>query len=189
MAPLLICLVLGGFGYAFTRIGGSSSSSSMYSSAAGAPAASSLNGSVGGLATPFGESVPAKRPAQGASNLAGQVPEFTVTESGTRYEAATLATQVHDELATAHGTSAPSARPSAFSSAASSTASGGSVASKALAGCVYRLTRDAKPSLVDRATYAGTPAYVIAVPSQVWVVGLGCTAANPELITTTALTG
>jgi hypothetical protein len=193
MAPLLICLVLGGFGYLFTRIGGTSSSSSI-SSAAGT-AASPLNGNAAGSALPYSESVPAREPAKGASTFGGQLPNFTIKQTGTRYAAATLATQVRDALATAHGTSSPSAGPSASASAAgsasaaSSAISGGSAASKALAGCVYRLTGDVRPSLVDRATYAGRPAYIIAVPSQVWVVGLGCTAANTELITTTALTG
>ena len=182
MAPLLICLVLAGFGYLFTQMGGSSSSSSMASSA-GEPASSPLERPAAGSALPYNESVPTK----GASNLVGQLPDFAVTETGTRYEAATLGTQVHDELAPARSTSSPGVEPSA--SAASSTITGGYVASRALTGCVYRLTSNARPSLVDQATYAGKPAYIIAVPSQVWVVGLGCTAANPELITTVALTG
>ncbi len=52
-----------------------------------------------------------------------------------------------------------------------------------------RLTGGVTPRLVDRATYDGTPAYIIAVPSRVWVVGLGCTAANPQEITSVSLTG
>jgi len=179
MAPLLICLVLAGFGYLFTRMGGESSSSS----SAAASAASPLNRAEAGSAVPYSGSVPTK----GASNLAGQLPDFTVTDTGTRYEAATLAALVHDELTPASSASSPGAEPSA--SAASSAIIGGYVASRALTGCVYRLTSNARPSLVDRATYAGKLAYIIAVPSRVWVVGLGCTAANPELITTIALTG
>jgi hypothetical protein len=194
MAPLLICLVLGGFGYLFTRIGGTSSSSSIASSAAGT-ASSPFNRTAGGSVAPHGASLPAAvAPEKGANALSGQQQGFAVTETGTRYAAATLATQVHDQLALAQGASTPSAGPSAAASASASSASSASstgvaVASKALMGCVDRLTGDARPSLVDRATYAGKPAYIIAVPSRVWVVGLGCTAANTELVTTTALTG
>jgi hypothetical protein len=45
------------------------------------------------------------------------------------------------------------------------------------------------PSLVDRATYQGKQVYVIAVPSEAWVVGLDCTATHPDLITSVSLTG
>jgi hypothetical protein len=181
MAPLLICLVLAGFGYLFTLTGGSSSSSSATNSAASA--ASPVTGSAAGSAAPYSEAVPTRAP----NSLVGRLPDFTVIETGTRYEAATLGTQVHDQLAPAPGASSPGVEASA--SAASTAVIGGYPASKALAGCVYRLTSDVRPSLVDRATYAGKPAYIIAVPSRVWVVGLGCTAANPELITALALTG
>ena len=51
------------------------------------------------------------------------------------------------------------------------------------------LTGGVTPSLVDRASYDGTPAYIIAVPSRVWVVRLGCTAADPQEITSVSLTG
>jgi hypothetical protein len=42
--------------------------------------------------------------------------------------------------------------------------------------------------LVDRATYQSQPVYVIAVPDKAWVVGVGCTASDPGLITTVGLT-
>jgi hypothetical protein len=58
-----------------------------------------------------------------------------------------------------------------------------------LKGCVSYLTKGATPSLVDRSTYGGIPAYIIAVPSRVWVVRLGCTAADPQEITSVSLTG
>ena len=45
------------------------------------------------------------------------------------------------------------------------------------------------PSLVDKASYDGIPAYIIAVPTEVWVVGRGCTAADTELITRVPLKG
>jgi len=43
--------------------------------------------------------------------------------------------------------------------------------------------------LVDRATYRGEPAYVIASSTRAWVVGLGCTAAKTELVVSVALAG
>ncbi len=45
------------------------------------------------------------------------------------------------------------------------------------------------PSLVDKASYDGIPAYIIAVPTQAWVVGRGCTAADTQLITRVPLKG
>jgi hypothetical protein len=68
-------------------------------------------------------------------------------------------------------------------------AGGGSAPSPSLAGCVLQLTGNVPPRLVDRATYQGKPAYVIAVPARVWVVGLGCTAANSAQITSIPLAG
>ena len=52
-----------------------------------------------------------------------------------------------------------------------------------------KLTGGAAPSLVDRASYDGIPAYIIAVPTRVWVVRLGCTAADTQLIATVPLEG
>jgi hypothetical protein len=54
---------------------------------------------------------------------------------------------------------------------------------------VAYFTNGAPPRLVDRATYNGLPAYVIASSTHVWVVGLGCTAANPQLVTSVPLAG
>jgi hypothetical protein len=61
------------------------------------------------------------------------------------------------------------------------------VVSGTLVGCVLHLTGNVRPTLVDRATYQGQPAYVIAVPRHVWVVGPGCTATNPDLIASAGL--
>jgi hypothetical protein len=52
---------------------------------------------------------------------------------------------------------------------------------------VVHFTGEAAPRLIDRATYHGTPVYVIASDSHVWVVGLGCTAAHPDLIASAPL--
>ena len=58
-----------------------------------------------------------------------------------------------------------------------------------LSGCVSKVTGGAAPSLVDRASYDGIPAYIIAVPTRVWVVGRGCTAADTQLIVQAPLKG
>jgi hypothetical protein len=92
-----------------------------------------------------------------------------VTASGTKYQAAALASQVQARLYAPHRSGAS---PSA-----------------ALLGCVSHLTGGQAPLLVDQATYQGSPAYIIAISSQAWVVGLGCTAAKPELVTSVPLAG
>ena len=66
---------------------------------------------------------------------------------------------------------------------------GVATSSAALRGCVLHLTGGVAPRLVDRATYQGEPAYVIASSTRVWVVGLGCTAAKTELVVSVALAG
>ena len=55
--------------------------------------------------------------------------------------------------------------------------------SEALVGCVLHLTGDVAPMFVDRATYQSEQVYVIAVADEAWVVGIGCTASRPTLIT------
>jgi hypothetical protein len=79
--------------------------------------------------------------------------------------------------------------PSPASSRPAASGTGSLVPSAALAGCVSHLTGGVPPTLVDRASYDGSPAYVIAVPSRAWVVGLGCTAADPHLIASVSLAG
>jgi hypothetical protein len=59
--------------------------------------------------------------------------------------------------------------------------------SRSLVGCVMHLTGDTPPEFVDRATYQYEPVYVIVVPDEAWVVGIGCTAARPALITSVRL--
>jgi hypothetical protein len=54
---------------------------------------------------------------------------------------------------------------------------------------VSRVTGGAAPSLVDKASYDGIPAYIIAVPAEVWVVRRGCTAADTQLIVRVPLKG
>jgi hypothetical protein len=117
-----------------------------------------------------------------------------VTESGTAYRKATLAAQVRANLTgnkvSAGSVPAPAATSGAPSGAASATPAVTAAAPSAqLRGCVLNLTGGAAPELVDHATYQGEKAYVIATLSHVWVVGLGCSAGNLELIASAALAG
>jgi hypothetical protein len=83
------------------------------------------------------------------------------------YRRATLASQVAAVLAAAPGPAMSGVR---------------SAPPAQLLGCVRQLTGGTVPGLVDQASYQGTGAYIIASSSRVWVVGLGCSAAKPDLI-------
>jgi hypothetical protein len=159
------CLVLFGGVYGITHLSSGSSSSSAASSAAGGAAAGSESSARAGAQAPGAHT--GLEPADSAPAAA-----FTVTASGTNYLPATLALQVRAQLARSAKTALPvvEAAPSAQLSA-----------------CVLHLTGQMRPRLVDRATYQGKPAYVIAVPNWTWVVGTGCTASNPELIASVGL--
>jgi hypothetical protein len=190
---LAVCLVFVGFGFLVSH--GSSQSSSSAASAAGASSSADSG------------AVPAAEPTGGkygysAAAGTGVNPgaTFTVTESGTEYRRASLAGQVRAANAVVPGGSGTTAEPgTANSSSAASTSVSNPAASSAtptsqtpsaaLVGCVLHFTGGAAPKLVDRATYQGTPAYVIASSSRVWVVGLGCTSTNPELIVSVPLAG
>jgi hypothetical protein len=180
--PLVVCL-LAGFGYLLSTVGGSSNSSS--SPAAASSASASGPGSVAG---------PEAAPAVGGSA------SFLVTASGMNYLRSTLGTQVRLEMSVQFSTSAgqQSMAPSASGNVLHSASTAGSAAglpagfaapSRALSGCVLRVTGGVRPTLVDKATYQGEPVYVIAVPTRAWVVARGCTASHPALITSVTLTG
>ena len=97
-----------------------------------------------------------------------------------------------DDAVAAAVTPASSASASAAASSAASSSSAGvgaSVPSARLSGCVSAVTGRVAPSLVDKASYDGIPAYIIAVPTEVWVVGRGCTAADTQLLTRVPLKG
>jgi hypothetical protein len=185
---LVTCLLLVVLGFALSHAGSSSSSSSAASGSAAepVPAASSSSSSAAAGRSAAGPAVPGPQYAESGSS-------FVVSMSGTRYQQATLAEQVRSRLPAsggqeAPGTTVPAAGQTvpAASASASSTAA---VPSPALRGCVLRLTNGVLPRLVDRATYQGNPAYIIASPSRVWVVGLGCTAAKTEVVTSVPLAG
>jgi hypothetical protein len=175
-------VVLAGFGYLIFGRGGSPGPA--YSTAL-APRAAAASASASSSRAASGSGRAPLAPLQG-----GDVPSspgFLVRETGTRYEPATLARQVRALVAGRRDGSAPASAQSA--AAASGAVGGGSVPSAALAGCVTHFTGHQAPVLVDRASYAGRAAYVIAVPGRAWVVGLGCTAASPQLITSVTLAG
>ena len=159
------CLALLGGVYGIAHLSSGSSSSSAASSAAGSAAAGSGSESspLAGAQAPGAHAEPAN-PVHA---------DFSVTASGTSYQEATLAEQVRAELA-----KSANAAPQPADAAAPSAQ---------LAGCVLHLTGQERPSLVDRATYQGKPAYVIAVANWAWVVRTGCTASNPELIASVGL--
>jgi hypothetical protein len=160
------CLVLFGGVYGIAHLSSGSSSSSAASSAAGTAAAGSESSPLAGAQAPGTHT--RLEPAD-----SGQAAAFAVTASGTNYQSATLAQQVRAQLARPAKTAAPPAAEAAPSAQ--------------LSACVLHLTGQMRPSLVDRATYQGKPAYVIAVPNRAWVVGTGCTASNPELIASVGL--
>jgi hypothetical protein len=179
------CLVLAGIGVGLSlgsspTYSGSSGlsaagSSSAQSAARAAPNASAPVPSASASSAPAAPAAPSSAlSSSAAAPFAGTVP-FTVTASGTKYETATLAAQVRAKLRVS--------RPSG------SAADQDSTPAATLRGCVAHVTGGLPPRLVDRATYQGNPAYIIASSSRVWVVGLGCTAANSELITSVSLAG
>lgn len=168
---LLVVLVLAGFGFLISR--GSSSSSSSSGVAGPAAASSSANSNGGSKAAPADSASSTTGPGTGkqTSGSGAQVVVFRVTESGVSYRRATLAQQVAARL---HG---------------SSSSKGEHSPSAALYGCVLHFTGGSTPVLVDQATYQGTPVYVVASSSRVWVVGRGCTAAKTELVASVPLAG
>jgi hypothetical protein len=176
---LATCLVLAGLGYAVS-LGGSSTSSSFASSANAPAAGSAAAGSSAGGAVPPRAAAPEPEYASGSGS------SFSVTVSGTKYQLATLADQVRVELAAIGRLPSPGSTVPAASASSSSPGAGPSAE---LRGCVLAVTDGAAPRLVDQATYQGDPAYIIASSSQVWVVGLGCTAANTDLVQSVPLAG
>jgi hypothetical protein len=190
-------LVIAGFAVVFSQFGGSATSSSgPDSGAAGSPYAAASAAAGAGTSGAhsaessrgYNQSRPQFEPTQSGGN--GQNADFVVTQSGTGYQGATLASQVREQLS-AVTPGPPAASSTLPSTPASASASGpAQVAPSAqLAGCVSGLTGGVTPRLVDRASYDGTPAYIVAVSSRVWVVRLGCTAADPQEITSVSLTG
>ena len=195
---LVSCLVLSGFGFLVTRGSGSSASSSYAASAPSSPSASAP--AAGSVPQPAAGRASEEQPGNANTEPSATAPTgFLVYSTGTAYERSTLASQVRGQLGShdfgsrgpaAPGNSASATAPAAAASSAGSTSGvGGSTPSPGLTGCVSKVTGGAAPSLVDRASYDGIPAYIIAVPTRVWVVRLGCTAADTQLIAAVPLEG
>jgi hypothetical protein len=190
--PLVACLLFAGLGYAISR---TSSSSSSNSAPYAAPAASSA---ASGAGVPANGSAGSVQRSEAGSVASGG---FAVTKSGTDYREATLAVQVRAVIAAVKRASSPAVpSPASSSSSAAASSSGSEAVSSAsasapqyaslpnsLRGCVVHFTGRAAPRLIDRASYQGTPVYVIASASHVWVVGLDCTAGRPDLIASASL--
>jgi hypothetical protein len=176
---LVTCLLLAVLGFALSHASFSSSSSS---SAAAGSAAEPAAGEASSAASSSAAG-PAATPSAVAPGAEHTVSTFTVTVSGTKYRQATLAAQVRAKLAVNGGHSTFEGTVPAASASATSAAA----PSQALRGCVARLTNGLPPRLVDRATYEGEPAYIIASSSRVWVAEPGCTAAKPEVVASVPL--
>ncbi len=210
IGPLAVCLLIVIVALGLSRAGSSSSSSSSSAASSGevgaaapnaaassAPASSSgfgkNNAAPGGQVTAAPASSAAAPAFSAAASAAASSPAFTVIQTGTSYQAATLAQQARTQVLAARArASAPASVPSASSSSTSSgatTSVSGSAPTTQLRACVLKVTGGVLPELVDRATYQGTPAYVIATSSRVWVVALGCTAARPQVIVSVPLAG
>jgi hypothetical protein len=190
---LVAILLVAGLGFGLSRATSSSSSSSAASGSVAVPAAGAVPSPASSSAAAGGSGAAG---SGAAGSKAGQTeaapgaeqtvsPFFAVTVSGTKYEKDTLAAQVRGKLAPGGGKSTfAGTLPSPDTNPQTSV-----MPSPALRGCVLHFTNGAAPQLVDRATYNGQPAYVIASSNRAWVVGLGCTAAKPELITQVPLAG
>jgi len=182
-------LIVAGFGFLVTHSSESSSSSSVQSSASSesGPTAAAGNEPASGRSSSSPEHL-------GVAPEAGRATGFLVYSTGTVYQRSTLASQVRDQLASfgrsnstttpanSASATAPAPAASASASSASSAIVGGYVPSAQLSGCVSAVTGGVAPSLVDKASYDGIPAYIIAVPTEVWVVRRGCTAADTRLL-------
>jgi hypothetical protein len=177
--PAAACLLLGGLGYLLSQPGSSTSSSA---TSAAAPA-SRPPGASGPEAA--GRTI---TPAEGMKPIPGQLgAPFLVIASGISYQKAQLGAQVRGELDSNAGSSSGTFSPGSASGRAAASGSAGSAPSQTLARCVLHLTGNAPPRLVDKATYEGIPAYVIATADKAWVVGRGCTASHPDPITSVTL--
>jgi hypothetical protein len=201
VGPLAVCLLIVIVALGLSRAGSSSSSSSAASGGAvGAAAPAGAASSAPAASSAFGNSraasgAVAPGPASSvAASASASAADFAVVQTGTSYQRATLAQQARAQvLAVQARESGPTAVPSASSSGAPPSASSFALASSPptaqVRACVLKVTGGVLPELVDKAAYQGTPAYVIASSSRVWVVGLGCTAARPQVIVSVPAAG
>jgi hypothetical protein len=192
IGPLAVFLLVGIIALGLSR-GGSSSSSSSSSSSANSAAAAPQAASAASSASASGSGPGKSGSAAGAAapvpsvSAAASEADFTVTQTGTSYQRATLAQQARAQVLAARARASDST--TAPSSPTFSVSTANSAPTAQLHACVLAVTGGVPPKLVDRATYQGTPAYVIATSSHVWVVGLGCTAARPQVLASVPLAG
>jgi hypothetical protein len=203
IGPLAVCLLVVIIALGLSHVGSSSSSSSAAGGTLGlsapraAGAASSAPASGNGVGKSSAGSGAVAAPASSAAPASTAVVPaagFVVSQTGTGYQRATLAQQARAQVLAAQARDlAPAAVPSASSSSSAASVSSGAFRTYApsaqLRACVLAVTGGVPPEVVDRATYQGTPAYVIASKSHVWVVGLGCTATRPQVIASEPLAG
>jgi hypothetical protein len=188
LVPVAACLLLAGLGYLLSvpRAAGMPSSSR----ANPTPRSVSAPGNASISRGPHRDMIGPSGGIESAGNRSGAV--FLVTVSAIRYRQSTLRAQVSSQLAARDSVPGISPAPAITSTPRSNnngenSSTSGFVPSTSLVGCVMNLTSHVTPAFVQRATYQAMPAYVIAVPDEAWVVGLSCTAARPELITSIAL--
>ena len=192
IGPLAVCLLVVVIALGLSHAGSSSSSSSA-NSAAGAPQAASSAGAGSGKSSAASGAL-APLPASSAiASASASAADFAVIQTGTSYQRATLAQQARAQVLAAKARDAGRARRHRRPRRPRRRRRGPAVYSLAptaqLRACVLKVTGGVSPVLVDRATYQGTPAYVIASSNHVWVVGLGCTAARPQVIASVPLAG
>lgn len=191
---LVCCLALAGFGFLVSHGGGSSSSSSEAASSTSGQAPSPAAGAAG---LPNGRLQPEHAGDEpSAASSASAAIGYLVYSTGTAYKRSTLASQVRARLTYGFASLTPttpansaSATAPADSAPASSSLFSGYAPLPQLSGCVSAVTGGIAPSLVDKGSYDGIPAYIIVAPTEVWVVRLGCTAAHTELIVRVPLKG
>jgi len=198
IGPLAVVLLVVVIALGLSRVGSSSSSSSagsggVFGAAAPNAAASSAAAASGGSGKSSAASG-ALASASAAAPASTSAPGFAVVRTGTRYQRATLAQQARAQVLAAQAReSGQTEVPSASSSGSVASVPGpllsSNAASAQLRACVLKVTGGVLPKLVDQATYQGTPVYVIASSNHVWVVGLGCTAARPQVIASVPLAG
>ena len=185
------CLVLAFIGYQLSGTGHHGRS----------VAASGGNSSThaGGNSSAGGQGPGARRdsrsPATGMPMQSASPTAFVVLVSTTNFRKTTLQEQVRQQLSTVHSTGPVESPGTSGSTSPVKPSAGAPTAgadrrvfpSKSLVGCVMRLTRRARPELVEQAAYQSRPAYMVAEANHAWVVERGCTAAHLELLASVAL--
>ena len=201
VVPVAACMALLCLGLGYLLSGGGRPTE-----AAGTPGQAPLTGTprltsagASSQAVPSAVGGPPVRPAA----IRPHGTAFMVMDTNTQYSKSTLPTQVRNKLAaegaapgrqptnaesapvpaTGSGGGVPSSQPATAAGTPGGGATPEAAPSKSLVACVLHVTGDVPPKFVDRGTYQAKPVYVIAVSDEAWVVGIGCTATRPAVIT------